>query len=1232
MRLSASKGIRNLSTCRVFIWWGLLNAVCLASTCLEAQTSITQSGDIGTPASSSVFSGDATAGTASVTTYGKGIGAVSGGDEVAFVYSLLSSTGRADWTQPTITVGAAGRTEGLMIRSTLDPCSAMVFFGYQCDGSGVPHLVLLWRKAGSNVIFTKQFTSTPSQQLRLEWMRHQVVALSCTSSVWTPLYAFDLDDDANSVGKVFGGIATASGTAGASWTTDAFPAVAWTTKGSNSSWWKVSEPSFPYLSLAPRSTTIGSQVVTGDALLWQQTDPQTPDPWLTNGDHFYVALPPDNVETSFSFQAGAILKDPVNVYARWGTLSGQNAADAVQVNVSIDGVDSSTAGASFTVASRSERTDPDMWVYLGQVAASDLELGKINFSMSTAETSGFLSIDAVLFLSEGSSVDSDGSGIPDWWKQEVLGQTGKIDPNGDANGDGISNIDDYSQQLLSTPGWTPVRPVLTIIDAQGNAAGTALSLNAPLKLMLQTPLRVRATYSNGLPVPGFVFNFGVDQNMDPHSQVLFAQSIGDETLSQAYSTTDSYGVASMYIKFAGPAPVSNPDPPSVSTVTASSPFFTLNSELTPTFTVYPYANHPIGPVEVTPVSSQLVKWQNLASSGQVAANGLWLAAATPQVGTTPGQVQLFEWDSSSSSWRAAVTLTVPSGSPASNGYGAAVRLSGDCLAVQAPAMNAIFVYHRNAETDSWVMETQLVTPANVDDFALSDNVTDQFLAVSDASNDAVRLSHRQAGSWPALSSPLAASTQANVLDYGKRVAFSPDGLTLVASGWVSSSAPAGTAGEIDVYRYSSNVWSSSPTPIVGYSDSIDFVFGASIAVGKDQIVIGAPVRPEANESGGKLYFLTFDPVQDAWVFYHPNPDAPGDIFITGLARDFGSQVWLSQGHVLAEYTQSSSPPAGQIFDSVRSYVVTSTTLNLEQTLLASGVAASVDGGSLFVSNVDSSAGIDGYLLMPKLDSTASTNPAAKLGSYAISDPDADLWNVSFAQSQLDPPMLQNPSATNALGDLLVDPNANLSPLAHTMQWFQFQVTDLAGGSYQEYFPLRITGPLPSQPIITSVAATGRTTVLLNWSEANPTNIQLFHIERAPYGTQSFQEIAVADGSLRSFVDASAVSMQDYTYRMRAENMDGLSEYSDPANLRWDLDGNTIPDWWEAMFLPSTGPHYDPVNDPTGYANALWAYQHGTNPLTGDSDGDGNADQSDTNPTDPQSNQLGFLVFTKLAKP
>ena len=130
----------------------LAGAACFVSVRVAGQSFSSTFVDVGTPSVSSGIYGDPTAAASQITTTALGVGAVSGGDQVAFAYQATKATGHVDWIQPAVADAEPGRLQGLMVRSSLSAQSPMVFFGYQCDSNSVPQLSLLWRKAGASAV------------------------------------------------------------------------------------------------------------------------------------------------------------------------------------------------------------------------------------------------------------------------------------------------------------------------------------------------------------------------------------------------------------------------------------------------------------------------------------------------------------------------------------------------------------------------------------------------------------------------------------------------------------------------------------------------------------------------------------------------------------------------------------------------------------------------------------------------------------------------------------------------------------------------------------------------------------------------------------------------------------------------------------------------------------------------------------------------------------------------
>ena len=1156
--------------------------------------------DIGSPSTASTLLGDPTAGASQITTKGRGFGAVSSADELAFAYEQVKPTGRVDWTPGNISSGAAGRSQGLMVRSSLDSSSAMVFLGYQCDGSGTSQPVMQWRKAGSSSILTNAAPEIAGKKIRLQWMRHYVVA-SYDDGGWKPLRAFELDDVETTPGMVYAGMAFASGISASSWEADVADAAEWNFKASNSYWCKVSEPRVTSEGTSPtgpyRTTFLGVADTTATAVApgdWQKS---TGDSWLTNGDHFYADLTASGAD--LSFDASCAVKETVDVFMRWGTVPEKTAASSVSVTVTRDSQTPLTTSVN-------ELTNPDVWVYVGTLPAALANTGNINFSMSTSETSGFLSMDGVLYVASSDAVDSDGSGIPDWYKQ-LLGQTGTIDPNGDANGDGVSNLDDFLQNL--TGAWFPLSFTAAHLDVLDNAGlpytGTGnYSISAPMDITLPTPLRFKITYpGTGDPVKGFFLKITDSQA----TRMGFSASLSaDLATSPFFVTTDENGIASVFIRYRSNALLNDAD-----SITAQAGLSGVGVTSV-SVDINPYENHPIGPIDLSPVNSRLVQVQNLSSFGQVAMNGLWCSVTTPQAGSTPGQIQLYKWESESSSWRPAVILTSPAGPTAADHYGSLVKLSGDLLAVKAwqtsgsTTTTTIYIYHRSPESDNWLLEATVPVTDVVDDMALCS----QYLAFGSSAGTSISIYQRDPDNffvWQELWSAEPSVSPVYSADFTRKLVFSEDENILFVSG-TQALAPTGT---VTVFSMADG---SEITTITDPTGTGTLAFGNSLSFANSQLAVGAPVQASSSDTHGGVFVYGY--ISSAWQLVAEQ---------LGAVPDFGAQVWLGQSHLLTAFN-SATPPTGQVFDTLSLYHVDTSSLTWRQNIAMPGTSAVMQGDTLLVAGMLEAGGIDCYQLVPEIPWDAATDTLAATAS--VYDPDSDFTGLTLL-----PESAALRISTSDPSQLVVA--TDLTSMAGTLQSFELQASDAAGGFYRESYRLKVTGPSPDAPTSLTATATGATTVKLAWAQTQ-TTVNQFHIERAdlaaantpPDGSETYTEIGLVPGTARSFDDLSASSAQDYAYRVRAETEESVSAYSNFAALYWDSDSNGIPDWWEALFL-GAGNHFNPTADDDGDGvDNLHEYLAGTNPKQADTDGDGDPDNTDTSPLDPTKNRL-LVLFNKL---
>jgi hypothetical protein len=112
------------------------------------------------------------------------------------------------------------------------------------------------------------------------------------------------------------------------------------------------------------------------------------------------------------------------------------------------------------------------------------ELETFNYPLAASDI-------ATNFLTNADTIDSTGSGIPDWWWLKYFGQTTNVDPYGDPAGDGWNNLQKFQNGMNPNVFYTPPTP-----------QGVTVTYN---------PTTGTATVS-WLPSPGPVTGYTVNMN------------------------------------------------------------------------------------------------------------------------------------------------------------------------------------------------------------------------------------------------------------------------------------------------------------------------------------------------------------------------------------------------------------------------------------------------------------------------------------------------------------------------------------------------------------------------------------------------------------------------------------------------------------------------------------------------------------------------------------------------
>ncbi|WP_232289567.1 FG-GAP repeat protein [Verrucomicrobium spinosum] len=588
-----------------------------------------------------------TPGVRTLSTNAAGFGALpSSSESLLFASVPSSSSGAIAWTAPDSSgsVMTAGSVAGVMLRfsETTAPGAPFVFAGVRQGVSGVE---LRWRlvqngemKSVSGVISGTDFP--PGSKLKLEAIAGRAfLSYKMSSDLPTDPWRKRVAIDFTGSGSVRSGLVLATGGSGtASLSVNNDHVQVWPMK-EGAHWVRLVEPFDPGYGgdrISTRESMFGWEDWSFESTVDVETGPAAQiysggDYWKWSREASAWTIDPDLEDRVTVYMTDihptTASEDATDVYVRYGAITSHTASPSVDSLI----WDGESVLSSHPVAGV---LGEGLWVFLATLPKpvyADTSLQLImgwTFTQTPGGLKNEASLDGLLLVGQGPQTDSNGDGLPD----EFGGLFAPwLTSDGDFDGDGLTNAEEYVLGLSPTTSSSGVPPTVSVVKP-----GSSPWLLARGRWSA-TPAEVKAVYpgtSPPVPIKGYGFYLKTSENT-----IGFGSSRNAAAWKGDYlTTTDSLGVARAYLWVDAECPTP---------AGSSSTGYDINvRDFYASFKVRPYDNTSPGPIDILGAAQYRLTPSTFMSlsSSTFSLLGEWLISAD-----TTG-ANLWRWSPWDNSW------------------------------------------------------------------------------------------------------------------------------------------------------------------------------------------------------------------------------------------------------------------------------------------------------------------------------------------------------------------------------------------------------------------------------------------------------------------------------------------------------------------------------------------------------------------------------------------------------